>query len=1220
MRKKLMKTMALVLSFVMICLNVDTNYIKAEATDANVVMKNHGVNDAVEKPATLEAGQVWANKDVEDHGDGTFTITLSAMANNYQDGELAKAPLKENTTLTFTDVIGKGFEVEGTLPEGMTIENNTATWVITSDQLTVDANGPVLKTVSFKVKYSAKENGTYYTNEKAEAQFTPSEDNPFYYDVTPATETTEKVVTAKADKNLENGSVKQTLKTIGWVELEAKEVEQPKTDNEEINGKENETLEAEAPFDPSTVVPYTNAAPLYDYTKHYAYRSGKVSGVPSNFQKTKTDALETNKTAEYNPNTNATTINLEAFLTGDLIKSGKPIDFVLVLDQSGSMADPIGEGGYYPVYSLSTNATYYVGENHTQVSYRQNGWWTSWAWRDDRGNIYSPKTSANDDNQNHTQFYAYKKAQSKLEALKESVTNFIGMVEDSANKTNLDHRIGVVGFAIGDKTSDGWNSVNYPIYYNTGILSYKKNNSNQSIVNYGSISDVVYKNTLQSPKDENGKEILTNAVNLIDADGATRIDLGLELAENILEKNKSEEREKVVITFTDGLPTGWGTYDNNVANDAITITNRIKQNYNATCYSIGVVNNANPSAELYKDVRSGNDNQKNSRTINKFLHLISNNYVGDYDMSYAPRNQTKFAPNNEGYYLAAENAAQLDEIFNEIFSKIEPKMELGSDAVLVDKLSDYFKFDINKADIKVYTQEYKGGEYKNSNSWSDRKDITNNVSVDTSGDTIKVKGFDYTDNVVYLDEDNSGHGKKLIVEISNVKTIDGFIGGNGVPTNKDDSGIYDKDNNIVENFDTPTVDVPIRYDFDVNDASIYIGDHWENFEELLTKGYKIDGKSYTWGDKRNDFVDIIYFIDDEPTTNIASYKIEAGNETGNFEHKGVYPTEDLNTTKTFKVKAVIDPIKRNNDNDFKMLEYKDANLYVFTPTVKVTDDVVFYGDLTKINDRYQSSDQVTWECKDNPKATSPKTERPDLNIKADKVYSNNATEEFDNLKDVELSKDTQFKLKVSRKTRIPTGYEIEIDITANTDIKNTSNPNDQDQYHDFTIYVVKGQLNITKTIDQQYVDENDKFINANQSFLFRIDRRDEKNGEIVETFYQTIDFSANQGIITKTVKILDLKKGYYTVTEDTNWSWKYQLNSKSDDYKGNADGTTSDIYIGDKENINTKPYYGVKEGTTVKSVEYGNPANTYFQNSIKQSVINILGDVASAINSFGMIQ
>ena len=56
------------------------------------------------------------------------------MANNYQDGETIKAPLKEETSLTFTDVIGNGFEVEGTLPADMTLANGTATWTLKSDQ------------------------------------------------------------------------------------------------------------------------------------------------------------------------------------------------------------------------------------------------------------------------------------------------------------------------------------------------------------------------------------------------------------------------------------------------------------------------------------------------------------------------------------------------------------------------------------------------------------------------------------------------------------------------------------------------------------------------------------------------------------------------------------------------------------------------------------------------------------------------------------------------------------------------------------------------------------------------------------------------------------------------------------------------------------------------------------------------------------------------------
>ena len=164
---------------------------------------------------------------------------------------------------------------------------------------------------------------------------------------------------------------------------------------------------------------------------------------------------------------------------------------------------------------------------------------------------------------------------------------------------------------------------------------------------------------------------------------------------------------------------------------------------------------------------------------------------------------------------------------------------------------------------------------------------------------------------------------------------------------------------------------------------------------------------------------------------------------------------------------------------------------------------------------------------------------------------------------------------------------------------------------------MKGQLNITKKINQQYVGGDDEFIKANQSFLYKIERKD-KDGNVLDTFYQTIDFSANQNTKEKTVKIKGLKKGYYTVTEITDWSWKYELKSQADDYSGNAENTTSNIYIGDDTTAYTrnKPYYGVEEDTTKLSVEYSNPANTNFENEFIQALSNLFGDVASAINQF----
>lgn len=1193
MRKKLMKTMALVLSFVMICLNVDTKYIKAEDTD--ITIKNHGVNNAVEKPATLDAGQVWTNKDVVDHGDGTFTITLSAMANNYQDGETIKAPLKEETSLTFTDVIGNGFEVEGTLPADMTLANGTATWTLKSDQLTADANGPVIKTVSFKVKYSAKESGTYYTNGKAEAQFTPSEDNPFYYDVTSATETTEKVVTAKADKNLENGIVKQTFKTTGWIELEAKTLEQPKAENEE-DSRESGVKEAPATFDPSTIVPLLDAAPLYDYSKNSVmYRSARLSGVPTNFTPTKNSNIETSKIAEFDPNSNTANITLETYLTGEVSMSGNPIDFVLVLDQSGSMDDPFEKNSYYKVYGdeLSLDGTkYYVYVNnyYTKLTYESNSnrWYYS---RNNRKVYCTPKVNENDSE--HTQFYAI---YTKKVALKKSVSNFIDLVEKNAKDSNFNHRIAMVGFAMGEYTE---NSNSYPAYKNTEVLSLNNPMNYKNINQYNEKN--VYGNALQNTLEADGRSILNQAVNSISASGATNIDLGMEMAKKILDYNKTENRDKVVITFTDGLPTKYSGYSENIANDAIKTANDIKIENHATCYSIGVVTEADPSADIYNTPTS------DKNIINKFLHLISNNYVGNQylnmDAIVANLWPGYGKPNNLGYYLAANDADSLKEIFENIFSQVVPKIELDSDTMLIDKISKYFKGDIPKENITVYKQPYNGGELGDSNSWGEKINITNEVTIKTEGDTITVTGYDYSKNFVYL-EDGTPVGYKLVVVIKDVEPIDGFVGGNEVPTNKDDSGIYDKNNKVVENFDTPDVDVPLKYDFQVKDASIYIGDNWKSVDEFLQNGYLINGKNFEWGGNRNDFAGIEYTIKDGDTV-IGTFTVNAGENKGSLEVNDNFDTTDYSTTHNFSISAVVKPTQ-NGSYGSKDITDKMSHLYVFTPDLNVTDKVIFYGDLTKVKERY-NSDEVEWKCKANSEAPKPLTNQPSLNLNAQVV---NREETIDNNIDVELSEDTQFKLNVKR-------TDTNKDITANTGITNKTPNSDKDDSHDFTIYVVKGQLNITKKINQQYVGGDDEFIKANQSFLYKIERKD-KDGNVLDTFYQTIDFSANQNTKEKTVKIKGLKKGYYTVTEITDWSWKYELKSQADDYSGNAENTTSNIYIGDDTTAYTrnKPYYGVEEDTTKLSVEYSNPANTNFENEFIQALSNLFGDVASAINQF----
>lgn len=193
--------------------------------------------------------------------------------------------------------------------------------------------------------------------------------------------------------------------------------------------------------------------------------------------------------------------------------------------------------------------------------------------------------------------------------------------------------------------------------------------------------------------------------------------------------------------------------------------------------------------------------------------------------------------------------------------------------------------------------------------------------------------------------------------------------------------------------------------------------------------------------------------------------------------------------------------------------------------------------------------------------------------------------------------------------------------------------NSQDSTKEYGVYkvnIVKGQLTITKTIDEQYTNINQ--INANQSFVFKIERKDTPNGEVTDVFYEVLSFDANGKLTSKSSTITGLKKGYYTVTEETDWSAKYTLNSVNNNYEAasnDKDNTrVKDLYIGKLLNspvtlsgVETKlsgdsrpEFYGLEEGT-YDALAKGYGATAKFTNNIK-SDWKWLSDTASAVNSF----
>lgn len=269
--------------------------------------------------------------------------------------------------------------------------------------------------------------------------------------------------------------------------------------------------------------------------------------------------------------------------TSDTTVSGKPLDIVLVLDASGSMNDPMGDGG-----SIQ-----------------------------------------------------------RIVALKNAANSFIGTIAKQNEKIkdeNKQHQVAIVKFAGKKKKSDEVGNDKY----REGLNTY----------NY---SQTMQKLTACSG---NGAKSLKETINSITPAGATHADYGLQLAEGI--SSGRADAKKVVVFFTDGSPTSWDGFENEVANDAINSAKKIKDK-GADIYTIGIFSGVNPSDEPTAD-----DTSKE----NKFMHAVSSNYpVASSSITYKNRREVwtidyGTRAENSDYYKSATSASELEKIFEEISGSI----------------------------------------------------------------------------------------------------------------------------------------------------------------------------------------------------------------------------------------------------------------------------------------------------------------------------------------------------------------------------------------------------------------------------------------------------------------------------------------------------------------------------------------------------------------------
>lgn len=379
------------------------------------------------------------------------------------------------------------------------------------------------------------------------------------------------------------------------------------------------------------------------------------------------------------------TINLEAYATGEsqtvTQKSGVPLDIVLVIDQSGSMA------------------------------------------YNDRG---SSTSTASD---------------RRMYKLQEAVRSFVKNISDNAKEFNVDHKIAMVGYASGlDKgdlaTPTGYDYngsnqywVNTGLYVNGTFKNYQTDIRTDwwgDVISATDLTAQDYKDALVSVNDDNGNVTasITSSINLFKAWGATYTEYGLTMAQKIFDNNDRRsytkedgttgQSQRIVVLFTDGET-------NSKINTVLTSANTLKgDKYGATIYCVGF----------------GSD------VDTDFLGHVSSNYK---TASYSSRSGYSGTSVATKYSMTATNKTELDKIFTNISQDVtqsSSSTELTAAAVLKDIISENFDVtnaQVSAASYKVTTTD--GNTYTTGNKVQDYTAAFNKATktVDVTGFNYKDK-------------------------------------------------------------------------------------------------------------------------------------------------------------------------------------------------------------------------------------------------------------------------------------------------------------------------------------------------------------------------------------------------------------------------------------------------------------------------------------------------
>lgn len=860
---------------------------------------------------------------------------------------------------------------------------------------------------------------------------------------------------------------------------------------------------------------------------------------------------------------------LKTFITGTVEQKteAEPTDFVLVLDTSGSMNFPMDpdSSGKIDLNALGQEAIDNValyGENYylyyesrgsqareqgSRVRYNsQTKQWQYWWEEGWFGGDWEPLGNGT-------------VRISRIGAMKQAAATFVNTLYQNENEEKSAYRVALVRYASNASTPQ----------------------------------DLTYIST--------GRDSLLAAIKGLTATGTTRADSGLYSARTIFENEKNKDlstynqRNHVVLFFTDGSPTSGSSFEGGVANSAVSYAKDLKAStgaggYGARVYSIGIFDGANAS-----EPTRGSSNE------NQFMHAVSSNYPdatkyndrGKLNIDLEGKDLAK-----EGYYQAPDNIEDLIDAFLGVADAGGADISLDEYTVVKDVLTNHFDFtypgDISQ--IQVSTAKFEEMQDE-TYSFSSTETKLPTASVEFDGDSVNVKGFDFgaPGNMVVADK---GTGNQLIIRIP-VTYDSAAFGGNNIPSNTAASGVYvNQDGDGVaesklKGYPIPEVNRPLNYKYTAGEQTLYITQDGD-INSLLKweRGYQADGTN-------NQFINLVYEFKGEGNT-CYYYKIPAGRSAGNGEwYSDIDCMTPLTSTrvqklmdcKKYEVTVTATPItdgKTNISNpgsnpvgdavketklatDGSKWENESnpaqAAFHVLAPQLTAEDDQVEKDTTMTVANLDKYYDHSSWyDMKGHKKTTADvalEITPPTVEITAARVQGNAADENG-----YTFTMDTDFILSAAingtQLNRQLKQFQVEPNvINHDTNDKTCINPDyDENAVHDFTIhvYAANGRLQITKNVTEN---------KGNDVFTFRLTSAD---GVV---YYYMVDLNGeNEGIVTSSGKdVYTLPAGTYAICELPNQNYKPQIGKYEDEkeviIEGNETATVGFTNKPEKTNIPT---------------------------------------------------